>query len=55
MSCICLDDFGSKYCFARDDNEYKIYYYDVKYGVLKEYISEEKLLIIVMVMNIRFY
>jgi hypothetical protein len=30
------------YCFAR--NEYNIYYYDIKYGVMKEYISEEKII-----------
>jgi hypothetical protein len=34
--------FGSKYCFA--SNEYNIYYYDIKYGVRKEYISEEKII-----------
>jgi hypothetical protein len=32
----------SKYCFAR--NEYNIYYYDIKYGVIKEYISEERII-----------
>jgi alpha-tubulin suppressor-like RCC1 family protein len=30
------------YCFAR--NEYKIYCYDIKNGVMKEYISEEKII-----------
>jgi hypothetical protein len=34
--------FGPKYCFARN-NEYNIYYYDFKYGVMKEYVSEEKI------------
>jgi alpha-tubulin suppressor-like RCC1 family protein len=38
-SCIC-DEF--EYCFSR--NEYNIYYYDIKYGVMKEYISEEKII-----------
>jgi hypothetical protein len=32
----------SDYCFAR--NEYNIYYYDIEYGVIKEYISEEKII-----------
>jgi serine/threonine protein kinase len=32
------------YCFARNDNEYNIYYYEIKYGVMKEYISEEKII-----------
>jgi hypothetical protein len=36
--------FESKYCFARNDNEYNIYYYDIKYGIIKEYISEEKII-----------
>jgi hypothetical protein len=34
----------SEYCFARNDNEYNIYYYDIKYGVIKEYISEENII-----------
>jgi hypothetical protein len=37
-------DFDLKYCFARNVNEYNIYYYDIKYGVMKEYISEEKII-----------
>jgi alpha-tubulin suppressor-like RCC1 family protein len=36
--------FGPKYCFARNDNEYNIYYYDIEYGVMKEYISDEKII-----------
>ncbi len=51
--CISYDCLGPGYCFAR--NEYNIYFYDIKYGVMKEYISEKKLLICVVVMNIRFY
>ncbi len=39
---ICYD-YGFK-CFARNDNEYNIYYYDIKYGVIEEYISEEKII-----------
>jgi hypothetical protein len=35
-------DCQSKYCFAR--NQYTIYCYDIKYGVTKEYISEEKII-----------
>ncbi len=38
---IKINDF-SRYCFAR--NEYNIYYYDIKYGVMKEYISQEKII-----------
>jgi hypothetical protein len=34
--------FGPTYCMAR--NEYNIYYYDFEYGVMKEYISEEKII-----------
>jgi hypothetical protein len=30
------------YCFA--SNEYNIYYYDIEYGVMKGYISEEKII-----------
>jgi hypothetical protein len=33
---------GSKYCFAR--NEYNIYCYEITNGVIKEYISEEKII-----------
>ncbi len=35
---------GPNHCFARNDNETKIYYYyyDIEYGVMKEDISEEK-------------
>jgi hypothetical protein len=33
-----------EYFFARNDNEYNIYYYDVKYWAMKEYISEEKII-----------
>jgi hypothetical protein len=34
-----------KYCFyCYACNEYNIYYYDIKYGVIKEYISEEKII-----------
>jgi hypothetical protein len=33
-----------EYFFARNDNEYNIYYYDIKYWVMKEYISEEKII-----------
>jgi hypothetical protein len=36
--------FGRKYCFARNVNEYNIYYYDIEYEVMKEYISEEKII-----------
>jgi serine/threonine protein kinase len=36
--------FGHYYCIARNDNEYNIYYYDIKFGVMKEYISEEKII-----------
>jgi hypothetical protein len=32
----------SEYCFAR--NEYNIYCYNIKYGVMKEYISKEKII-----------
>jgi hypothetical protein len=32
----------SDYCFAR--NEYNVYYYDIEYGVMKEYISEEQII-----------
>jgi hypothetical protein len=35
-----LSDYG----FARNDNEYNIYCYDIKYGVMKEYISEQKII-----------
>jgi translation initiation factor 2 beta subunit (eIF-2beta)/eIF-5 len=35
-------NYLSNYCFAR--NEYNIYYYDIKYGVMKEYVSEEKII-----------
>jgi hypothetical protein len=34
--------FGPKYCIA--SNEYNIYYYDIEYEVMKEYISEEKII-----------
>jgi hypothetical protein len=34
--------YGHEYCFAR--NEYNIYEYNIKYGVMKEYISEEKII-----------
>jgi hypothetical protein len=34
--------FELKYIFAR--NEYNVYYYDIEYGVMKEYISEEKII-----------
>jgi serine/threonine protein kinase len=37
-------NYWSKYCFARNTDEYKIYYYDIKYGVIKEYISEQKII-----------
>jgi hypothetical protein len=36
--------YGHEYCFARNDNEYNIYFYDIKYGIIKEYISEEKII-----------
>jgi WD40 repeat protein len=36
--------FSSEYFFACNDNEYNIYCYDIKYGVMKEYISEEKII-----------
>jgi hypothetical protein len=36
--------FCPKYYVARNDNENNIYYYDIKYGVMKEYISEEKII-----------
>jgi len=32
------------YCIARNDNEYNIYYYEIKYGIMKGYISEEKII-----------
>jgi hypothetical protein len=35
-------NYWSTYYFAHNDNEYNIYYYDIEYGVRKEYISEEK-------------
>jgi hypothetical protein len=35
-------NYWSEYCFAR--NGYNIYYYDIRYGVMKEYISEEKII-----------
>jgi hypothetical protein len=35
---------GPKYFFAHNDNEYTIYYYDIEYGVMKEYISEQKII-----------
>jgi hypothetical protein len=35
-------DCESKYCFAR--NEYNFYCYDIKHEVIKEYISEEKII-----------
>jgi hypothetical protein len=31
-----------RYCFAR--NEHNIYYYDIPYGVMKEYFSQEKII-----------
>jgi hypothetical protein len=34
----------SKYCFAGNNNENNIYCYDIEYGVIKEYISEEKII-----------
>jgi hypothetical protein len=37
---VCYGKYFEYYCFAR--NEYNIYYYDIKYGVMKEYICEEK-------------
>jgi hypothetical protein len=41
--CISYDELlYPKYCFAR--NEYNIYYYDIKYGVIKKCISEEKII-----------
>jgi hypothetical protein len=36
--------FRPKYCIARNDNEYNIYFYDIEYGIIKEYISEEKII-----------
>jgi hypothetical protein len=36
--------FCPKYCVARNNNEFKIYCYDIKYEVMKEYISEEKII-----------
>jgi tRNA A-37 threonylcarbamoyl transferase component Bud32 len=35
-------NYSSEYYFAR--NEYNIYFYDIEYGVMKEYISEEKII-----------
>ncbi len=37
-------NYWSTYCFARNDNEYNIYYYDIEYGVMKQIISEEKII-----------
>jgi hypothetical protein len=37
-------NFWAYSCFARNDNEYNIYYYDIKYRVMKEHISEEKII-----------
>jgi hypothetical protein len=37
-------NYWSDYFFARNDNEYNIYFYDIRYGVMKEYISEEKII-----------
>jgi hypothetical protein len=34
----------SQYCFARNNDDYNIYFYDIKYGVMKEYIGEEKII-----------
>jgi hypothetical protein len=34
----------SRYWFARNDNKYNVYCYDIKYRVMKEYISEEKII-----------
>ncbi len=44
-------NYWFKYFFSRNDNEYDIYYYDIKYGVMKEYISEKKL----FALHIQFY
>ncbi len=35
-------NYQSTYCFACNENEYNIYYYDIEYWIMKEYISEEK-------------
>jgi hypothetical protein len=37
---ICNEDFGRKYCIARNDNENNIYYYDIKDLVMKEKIFD---------------
>jgi hypothetical protein len=34
----------SQYCFARNDDDYNIYFYNINYGVMKEYIGEEKII-----------
>jgi alpha-tubulin suppressor-like RCC1 family protein len=34
-------NYWSEYCFAR--NEYNIYYYDIEYKIMKEYVSKEKI------------
>jgi alpha-tubulin suppressor-like RCC1 family protein len=41
---ICHEFSDPKYCIARNDNEHKIYYYDFKYKVIKENISEENII-----------
>jgi hypothetical protein len=37
-------DYWADYCFVRNDNEHTIYCYDIKHGVMKEYISEEEII-----------
>jgi hypothetical protein len=37
-------NYWSDYFFARNDKEHNIYFYDIRYGVMKEYISEEKII-----------
>jgi hypothetical protein len=39
---IQISGYRCEYCFAR--NEYNIYFYDIQYGVIKKYISQEKII-----------
>jgi hypothetical protein len=37
-------NYLSDYFFARNDNENNIYCYGIRYGIMKEYISEERII-----------
>jgi hypothetical protein len=56
---LCYKQFNDlnifyEYFFACNHNQYNIYYYDIKYWVMKEYISDEKVIdtVCVVVKNI---